>query len=361
VKDTQGKLLVREMLDVVDARGSGWVEYMWPRPGESASTQKSTYVRKARTGDGWVLVGCGVYLADAPEEGSRAGSLTAPELMALVREGAALLEAHGEQAYPRFRDVGSKWFHDDTYLFVWTLDPLRVFHAANPASEGEDVGDMKDIRGRPIGKLFLDAASGASGEGWVHYMFPEPGDIFPTWKSTFVKRVRFPSGKEHLIGSGIYNMQMDRAFIEDLVTRAAALIAGRGQAAFGELRDKTGPFVFMDTYLFVDTPEGIELVNGAQPSFEGRNVIDLTDLNGKALARDYIATAMKNGSGWVEYHWYRPGDNTPARKEAFVRSVEFGGETYIVGSGLYVDDESQSSSGEHATSMGFLDHTHGAL
>jgi signal transduction histidine kinase len=99
--------------------------------------------------------------------------------------------------------------------------------------------------------------------------------------------------------------------------------------------------MFLDTYVFVDSPDGTELVNGAQRSLEGKNIIDLKDLNGKALARDYIAAAMKDGSAWVDYYWYKPGDNTPARKQAYVRKVQYGQDTYIVGSGLYMNDESE--------------------
>lgn len=335
LKDTEGKQLIREMIEVVQTSGSGWVDYMWPKPGDSVSTQKSTYVTKARIGDQDLVVGCGVYLADAPEE-ERSAVMTASELMTLVREGAAVLEERGETAYPEFRQKGSKWFRDDTYFFVWTMEGTRIFHAADPAGEGRDVRDVKDILGRPYGRLFLDAANSPSGEGWIHYMMPEPGDIFPTWKSSFVKRITFPSGKKYLIGSGIYNMEMDKLFVEDVVNSAAALVAERGRDAFAQLRDKTGPFVFMDTYVFVDTVDGVELVNPAQPSLEGMNLIDLKDVNGKAVAREYITAAMKEGSAWVEYSWYKPGHNTPARKLTYVRKVQSGQDTYIVGSGLYV-------------------------
>ncbi len=217
------------------------------------------------------------------------------------------------------------------------MDGTRVFHAADPAKEGQNDSDIKDVLGRPYGKMFLEAAASPSGEGWVHYMYPEPGDIFPTWKSTFVKRVTFPSGKQYIIGCGIYNMQMDKAFIEDLVNHASTLVADRGEEAFGRLRDKTGPFVFMDTYVFVDASDGTELVNPAQPILEGKNVIDLKDVKGKALVQEYIAAAMKDGSAWVEYYWYKPGNNTPARKLAYVRKVRSGPDTYIVGSGLYME------------------------
>ena len=343
-KDTQGKRVIREMLDLVQTSGSGWVDYMWPKPGESVSTQKTSYVSKAKLGDKFVLVGAGVYLADAPKAAGVA-KMTAPELMKLVREGAAILEKQGESAYPEYRKKGSKWFSDDTYFFVWTVDGIRKFHAADPGLEGRNDSGIKDILGRPYGQMFLNIAASSSGEGWVHYMYPEPGGLFPTWKSTFLKRITFPSGKQYLLGSGIYNMQMDEAFIEDVVDHAAALIAQRGKAAFAELRDKKGPFVFMDTYVFVNTPDGTELVNAAQPSLEGRNIIDLKDVKGTPIARNYIAAAMKDGKAWVSYYWYRPGESTPARKQTYVRKVQSGNDIYIVGSGFYVANETTTSIG----------------
>jgi signal transduction histidine kinase len=337
LKDTQGKQVMQEMLKVVQTSGSGWVDYMWPKPGESVSTQKSAYVSKAKMGDKWVLVGCGVYLADAPKAAPSRKVMTAGQLMTLVREAAAVFEKQGDKAYPEFRKKGTKWFRDDTYFFVWSMDGTRVFHAADPKGEGQKMSDVKDIVGRPWGKMFLEAAASPSGEGWIHYMYPEPGDIFPTWKSTFVKKVKFPSGKQYIVGCGIYDMQMDKTFIEDVVNRAATVVAARGKEAFGQLRDKTGPFVFMDTYVFVNTPDGMELVNAAQPSMEGKNIIDLKDVKGKALVQDYIAAAMKDGSAWVEYYWYKPGDNTPVRKQAYVRKVQSGEDTYLIGSGLYME------------------------
>lgn len=335
--DADGNYKHREMLEVVRTHGSGWVDYMWPKPGESVPTQKSAYVCGVTVGDKALLVGCGVYLADAPKAAAPLPTMTAPELVNLVREGAAVMEEHGEKAYPEFRKKGSKWFRDSTYFFVWTMDGTRVFHAPDPAIEGQNVTGLKDVHGRPIGKMILDIAATPSGEGWIHYMYPEPGEIFPIWKSTFVKRVTFPSGMEHIIGCGIYNMQMDKAFIEDVVNRAAGLIADKGEDAFALLRDKTGPFVFMDTYVFVDSIEGTELVNAAQPTLEGRNLIDLTDVRGTHVVEDEIAAALKDGAFWHEYYWFKPGDNTPARKQTFVRKVQAGEKTYIVGSGIYTE------------------------
>ncbi|HEY1115449.1 MAG TPA: cache domain-containing protein [Chitinophagaceae bacterium] len=339
LKDTRGKFLVQEMLKMARTRGSGWVDYMWPKPGESVSTQKSTYVSRAKMKAGWLAVGCGVYLAEAPKEISTTPRITAPELMTLVRQAAQVFEQSGESAFPDFRKKGFRWFMDDTYFFVFTMDGTRAFHAAESTSEGRNDLALKDVGGRPIVKMFLEAGATPEGEGWVHYQWPEPGDIFPAWKSSFVKRVTFPTGKQYIIGSGIYNMQMDKVFVEDVVSRAADLIAQRGKEAFPLLRDKTGPFVFLNNYVFVDDPQGVELVNGAQPGIEGRNLMDAKDLKGKPLVREYIDAATKNGSAWVDYYWYKPGENKPAHKQSYVRKVQHGNETYIVGSGLYLPDE----------------------
>jgi hypothetical protein len=34
--------------------------------------------------------------------------------------------------------------------------------------------------------------------------------------------------------------------------------------------------------------------------------------------------------------WYEPGQNTPAPKQTFVRRVQSGPDTYVVGSGVYL-------------------------
>jgi signal transduction histidine kinase len=341
LKDTQGKVVIREMLDVVQSAGSGWVDYMWPKPGESDSTQKSAYVSKAKITGCWVLVGAGVYLADAPHAARDTKAMRAPQLVSLVREAAELLEKRGEASFDEFRVKGSKWFRDDTYVFVWSMNGIRVLNAANAALEGMDVSEIKDVRGRPFGRMFMETAASPAGEGWVHYMYPEPGSIFPAWKSSFVKRVTTPSGKPYLIGAGVYNMQMDKTLVKDLVDRAADVVAKRGRDGFGALRDKTGPFVFMDTYVFVNGMDGSELVNAAQPSLEGTNLMDVKDLKGKTLVRDYIegVSKSKDGAVWTEYYWYKPGSNTPCRKVSYVRMVQSGGEKFVVGSGFYPEEE----------------------
>lgn len=334
VTDAAGRYVVREMLELVRTRGEGWIDYLWPRPGESLVTRKTAYVRGATMQGRPVIVGCALYLPEAPQP-STGRRMTAAKLMALVRDAGSLLEERGEAAYAEFRMPDSRWRNDGTYLFALTMDGRRAFHAEEPETEGQDDRDRVDVLGRPIVRMILEAGASPSGEGWVHYMYPEPGRLYPAWKSAFVRRVTYPSGKPHVVGSGIYGLQLDRGFVEDIVDQAARLVERRGRDAFPALRDRRGPYVFMDTYVFVVSPEGVELVNPAAPSLEGRNNIELRDLDGRAVVRDEIAAAMQDGRAWVDLSWFRPGDNTPARKLTYVRRVDARGETFIVGSGIY--------------------------
>jgi len=111
----------------------------------------------------------------------------------------------------------------------------------------------------------------------------------------------------------------------------------------------------MDTYVFVDDINAVELVNPAQPSLEGKNLYDVTDINGKFVVREYVDAALKNGTAWVDYVWYRPGDNTPAQKLTYVRRVEHKGETYIVGAGLYLDEGLKMTGEVRKTSWKVID------
>ena len=56
VKDADGKPIV-STLNAVAAKGSGWHDYDWPDPVTKKIMMKSTYVRKAPGGDGFVGVG----------------------------------------------------------------------------------------------------------------------------------------------------------------------------------------------------------------------------------------------------------------------------------------------------------------
>jgi signal transduction histidine kinase len=260
---------------------------------------------------------------------------SASELISFVREAANLIEKEGEAAFPKFRDPGGEWFEGDSYVFVWGLDGIRHVFPPDTTGEGENMRELKDINDKPIGQWFIARASSANGEGWIHYQWPRPGEIFPVWKSTYVRRAISPAGNTYLVGSGRYNMPLDRAFVVDIVEEAARMLNELGRAGFARLRDDSDKFIFMDTYVFVVALNGIEYVNPAFPNLEGRNLLDYKDAAGNFLVQEMIDKTEGAANAWVEYFWPRPGSGEAVKKLAYVRRSDVDGETMVIGAGLY--------------------------
>jgi cytochrome c len=57
LKDADGKLYNKEMIDLATTKGSGWVDYRWVNPVDKKIEQKSSFVEKV----GDYVVGAGFY------------------------------------------------------------------------------------------------------------------------------------------------------------------------------------------------------------------------------------------------------------------------------------------------------------
>jgi signal transduction histidine kinase len=57
LKDQDGKYLIREMVNIAQSSGSGWVDYKWPNPITNKIEDKSSYIEKM----GDYFVGVGIY------------------------------------------------------------------------------------------------------------------------------------------------------------------------------------------------------------------------------------------------------------------------------------------------------------
>ena len=59
--DSTGKLFFAVMNEVCEDKGSGWVDYMWPKPGEKKPSPKISYVKQVKFGDEIFVAGSGTY------------------------------------------------------------------------------------------------------------------------------------------------------------------------------------------------------------------------------------------------------------------------------------------------------------
>lgn len=61
LKDYNGKPIGKLFIETAK-KGEGWVEYIWPKPGEKAPSKKITYIKRAEYKNTTYLVGSGFYV-----------------------------------------------------------------------------------------------------------------------------------------------------------------------------------------------------------------------------------------------------------------------------------------------------------
>ncbi len=132
-----------------------------------------------------------------------AESATKEECVSKSKEAAAMVNEKGIGAtIEEINKKGGMFVWKDTYVFLMDLDGKMLAHPMSPALIGKNVLDMKD-KGEPgkyLFKEFVEVAKG-KGEGWVDYMWINPGDPKPRRKVTYIYRV---PGKDLFVGAGVY-------------------------------------------------------------------------------------------------------------------------------------------------------------
>ena len=116
---------------------------------------------------------------------------------------------------------------------------------------------------------------------------------------------------------------------------AAKLVQEKGlDAAIQTIGDKTGPFVWKDTYVFLMDLDGKMLAHPIKPQLtEKDSLLQVKDTDGKPLFVEFVKVAGAQGNGWVDYMWPKPGQDAPAAKSSYILRVS--GTPYLVGAGIY--------------------------
>lgn len=263
----------------------------------------------------------------------------ARQLVAFVKAAADLVKIKGEKAFPQFRKKGGKWFKGERYIFVDTLGGVCMVNPALPSQEGKNLWHVKDVNGNRIVAHFIrEVTYRHKSQGWSHYLWPRPGAKKPVWKSAYVIRVKAPSGREYIVGSGVYNMPMEKCFAIDLVKEAVELLKRIGQRAFSIIGARNQGFYYKHAYVWVVNQKGVLLVNAGFPRLVGKSLWNRKDKAGVYVVREYIALAKKLGRGWTTYRWPKPpGRKKWSTKHNYVEAVKVGGELLVVGCGVYLD------------------------
>jgi diguanylate cyclase (GGDEF)-like protein/PAS domain S-box-containing protein len=89
-------------------------------------------------------------------------------------------------------------------------------------------------------------------------------------------------------------------------------------------------------YFWINDMQPRMVMHPMMPELEGKDLSGFTDPNGKRLFVKFVATVRKDGAGFVDYLWPKPGSNQPVPKISYVKGFAPWG--WVIGSGIYVDD-----------------------
>ena len=267
-----------------------------------------------------------------------------------------------------FRTEGD-WKAGPIYLVILTPEGQVQFHAADVTFEDKNVLELEDDRGTKIVRDMLAAAD--AGGGFVEYYWDDPAveEDADSPRLTYTVPVTV-QGQEFVLTGGFHMDLSDvdaepnifellevtardvkdretlKAFVEGLRV-LVPIIEEKGypylatvQAA---IRTESEDFKYGSIYIFVVNTSGILIFHGtADPSQYGENMIDVEDVNGVKLVQEIIATALAGG-GFVKYYWDNPAiegdEDTQSPKLSYVIPINVFGQTFVVGAGIYLEDD----------------------
>ena len=126
-----------------------------------------------------------------------------------------------------------------------------------------------------------------------------------------------------------------------LVEQTKEAIAKNEYQTLAKINKGEHPYKNVDNpalYVFVlDT--NLNLVAHFKTKIVGRNMKGKPDAKGKMFRDEILAKALKDGSGWVDYHFENPKTKKLAHKNTFFKLVKGSdGKDYIVCCGKYYDE-----------------------
>jgi len=89
-------------------------------------------------------------------------------------------------------------------------------------------------------------------------------------------------------------------------------------------------------YFWVNDLNGILLSHPSLKDRIGKTALDMRDANGLAMFERFVEVARRDGAGFVEYWWTKPGQQEASPKISYVKRIP--GWDWVVGTGIYVDD-----------------------
>jgi methyl-accepting chemotaxis protein len=213
--------------------------------------------------------------------------------------------------------VKSARYGDSGYFWINDMQPKMIMHPIKPALDGRDLSNLKDPNGKKLFVEFVKAVKSGNGQGFVDYMWSKPGFDKPQDKISYVFVFK---PYNWIIGTGEYVDNITEKLQKEALSTIATMRYGSDSKGYFWINDMAPNIV----------------MHPIKPSLNGTNVSNIKDPSGKRIFVEFVKAVQKDGSGFVNYSWSKPGFDKPQRKISFVKN--FKEWNWIIGTGVYVDD-----------------------
>ena len=112
--------------------------------------------------------------------------------------------------------------------------------------------------------------------------------------------------------------------------QAGTLTREQAQAA---AKDVIGAMRYgADGYFWINDMHPVMVMHPIKPALNGTDISQMKDPTGKFLFVEFVNKVKKDGKGFVDYYWPKPGADEPVLKYSYVAGFEPWG--WIVGTGV---------------------------
>ena len=289
----------------------GWLSYEWN------FEMKHAYVQQVEKNGRIFYVGTGFFPVSHVYKVQR-----------LVDSAVAYAKDYGvAETIQRINNEEGVFVQGPMYLWLYDFDGNMYAHGRGKIA-GRNRIDWQDTQGNYRNRTIVEQLQEHESM-WIDYY--ESGNVL---KRAYVRRLIDPrDGQRHFIGGGYYP-EVDMPMVKDFVRRSINYLQTNGpKIAFRDFNSYQGGFRPGPLRVFVYNMEGDILADGTNPSFVGQNMLNVTDPEGKSVAKQIIEKAKKFGKGIVTLF------SKDEYKDLYFEKVETPSGTYIVGSGYWPDSK----------------------
>jgi PAS domain S-box-containing protein len=177
-RDTRGRYVIRDMIELVRKDGEGYYQYTWTKPNaQGKDFRKIAFLKHFAPLN--CFIGTGEYLDDVEED---------------IRK----------EVLDR---IGKIRFGKEGYIFVVGFDGVTLMNGAQPEFIGKDISELADPKGVKVFKEERRAAENADGD-FIQYEWQKPSTKGIRTKISFVKAF---TPWEWIVGAGIYTDEIEPA------------------------------------------------------------------------------------------------------------------------------------------------------